>query len=168
MYFVTICTQNRLCLFGQIEDEFIPNSAGKMIQSVWNEIPSHYYGIELGSFVVMPNHVHAIIIITNPISVGAGPCACPRIGIDDMQHGQPQGVAPMSLSLPEIIHRYKTMTTKRYTDGVKNYGWRPFPGRLWQRNYYEHVIRNDGEHCRIAEYIANNPMCWKEDRLWIG
>ena len=71
------------------------------------------------------------------------------------------------MSLPEIVHRYKTMTTKRYADGLKNNGWRSFPGRLWQRNYYEHIIRNDGEYCRVAEYIANNPMSWKEDRLWI-
>ena len=72
------------------------------------------------------------------------------------------------LSLSDVVHRYKTLTTKRYADGVKNNGWQPFNGRLWQRNYYEHIIRNDDEYNRIAEYISNNPKTWKEDKLWIS
>jgi len=86
------------------------------------------------------------------------------------ESGQPQGVAPTwkRLSLSDVVHRYKTLTTKRYADGVKNNGWQPFNGRLWQRNYYEHIIRNDDEYNRIAEYISNNPKTWKEDKLWIS
>jgi len=56
------------------------------------------------------------------------------------------------------------MTTKRYTDGVKQHGWTPFPGKLWQRNYYEHIIRNENDLNRIREYIVNNPPTWKSDR----
>jgi REP element-mobilizing transposase RayT len=118
----------------------------------------------------MPNHVHAIIIITTD-NVGAGPCACP-ITTQPQDTGQPQGVAPTgmvkSLSLPDAVHRYKTMTTKRYVDGVKTFGWTQFHNRLWQRNYYEHIIRNDNEYQRIAKYIENNPTTWKDDKLWIG
>ena len=90
----------------------------------------------------MPNHIHGIII------VGAGLRACP----DDYQpgdkNGQPQGAAP-TLSLSDVVHRFKTLTTKRYTDGVKQHGWPPFSGRLWQRNYFEYIVRNEDELNRI-------------------
>jgi len=76
-YYVTICVQNRLCLFGSIsESVFIPSAAGIMIKAVWKEMPFNYEGLELGAFVVMPNHIHAIINIIDSY-VGAGPCACP-------------------------------------------------------------------------------------------
>ena len=68
------------------------------------------------------------------------------------------------MSLPDGVHRFKTLTTKQYVDGVKQYGWTQFPGKLWQRNYYEHIIRNDDELRRIREYIANNPLKWEFDK----
>ncbi|MDR2713894.1 MAG: transposase [Clostridiales bacterium] len=176
-----------------IDGVFKPSHAGEMVQSVWDEIPYHYPGIESGSFVVMPNHIHAIIKISHSdTSVGAGPRACPvtyahpiknehknpgqpqgNISmpslIDDggcQETGQPRGVAS-TLSLPDIVHRFKSLTTKRYGDGVKNNAWKPYPGRLWQRNYYEQIIRNDDDYNRIANYIENNPKNWKDDELWI-
>ncbi len=156
-YFITICMQNRECLFGHIADgQMILNDTGMMIQIVWNEIPPHYPEIEIDAFIIMPNHIHGIIVI-----VGAAPCGRPDHG--NGVKGQPQGVA-RTMSLPDVVHRFKTMTTKRYADGVKEYGWRRFPGKLWQRNYYEHVIRNDGERNRIREYIAGNPAQWESDR----
>ena len=133
------------------------NDAGIMIQTVWQEIPNHYPGVNVDAFVVMPNHIHGIIIL-----VGAGPCACPNSG-PCAGPGQPQGVAP-TLSLPDVVHRFKTMTTKRYAVGVKQHGWQPFPGRLWQRNYYEHIIRDDESLNRIRQYIAENPLRWYLDR----
>jgi putative transposase len=96
------------------------------------------------------NHIHGVI------TVGAGPRACPEYDVrshsDGQQfpNGQPQGVAS-TMSLPDIVHRFKTITTKRYADGVKQNGWKPFPGKLWQRNYYEHIIRNDNEIHRILQ-----------------
>jgi hypothetical protein len=77
--------------------------------------------------------------------------------------GQPQGVAP-TLGLPDVVHRFKTMTTKRYADAVKRLGWEPFRRRLWQRNHYEHLIRNEESLNRIREYILTNPMRWALDR----
>ncbi|MDF9392115.1 MULTISPECIES: transposase [Methylococcus] len=151
-YFVTMCTQNRACLFGDVIDGAMRvNDAGRMVQTVWDELPLHYVGVELDTFVVMPNHVHGIIVL-----VGAGPRACPK-------SGRPQGAAP-TLSLPDVVHRFKTLTTKRYTDGVKTGGWPPFHGRVWQRNYYEHIIRDEVSLHRIREYIANNPQQWALDR----
>jgi len=155
-----ICTQNRECLFGEIEDgEMVLNEAGRMVQIIWDEMRENYPGVETDEFVIMPNHIHGIVVL-----VGAGPRACPDIGpraCPDI--GQPQGVAP-TLSLPDIVHRFKTMSTKRYTDGVKQSGWPPYPGKLWQRNYYEHIIRNENELNRIREYIQNNPLKWEFDR----
>ena len=160
-YFVTICTQDRECLFGNVVNKnMVLNDAGLMVRSVWNEIPTHYSGFELHDYVIMPNHFHGITMI-----VGAGPRACPDPA-QPRETGQPRGVAPTGLSLSDIVHRFKTMTTKRYADGVKQNNWQPFDKRLWQRNYYEHIIRNENEYNRIAEYIIRNPQKWKEDTLW--
>ena len=156
LYFVTICTQGRHHLFGDIEDDTVKlTAAGEMVRTVWDAIPSHYPGVEIDQFVTMPNHIHGIIII-----VEAGPCACPSdIAQPQMpQTGQPRGVAPTGYSLPDVVHRFKTMTTKKYVDGVKLHGWQRFDGKLWQRNYWEHIIRNEQELSRIRYYIENNPM----------
>ena len=72
-----------------------------------------------------------------------------------------QGVG---LSLPDVVHRFKTMTTKKYADGVKQSGWPSFPGKLWQRNYYERVVRDPDEWVRIQQYIIDNPQQWEFDR----
>lgn len=69
----------------------------------------------------------------------------------------------LSLALPDVVHRYKSWTTKSYSDGVKQNGWEPFPGRLWQQNYYERIIRNGDELNRIREYIVCNPRNWAID-----
>ena len=156
-YFVTIVTQSRKCLFGEIvEAEMQLNDAGQMVEAVLNNFPKHYSRVECDAFVVMPNHVHAVIVL-----VGAGPRA------RSAPTGQPQGVAPTiktSLSLPDVVHRFKTLTTKQYIDGVKQYGWRHFVGRLWQRNYFEHVIRDEASLNRIRQYILDNPARWEYDR----
>jgi REP element-mobilizing transposase RayT len=134
------------------------NDAGRVVQAVWNEIPDHYPGVTVDAFIVMPDHMHGIVVL-----VGTGPRACPESEPISI-HGQARGPAP-TLSLPDVVNRYKTMTTKRYTDGVKNQQWAPFPGRLWQRNYYEHIIQNEHALNLIRRYIRNNPAKWAADRL---
>jgi len=152
--FVTLVTQHRTCLFGDIiNGESQLNDAGRLVQSVWIGLPVHYPGVVTDAFVVMPNHFHGIIIL-----LGTRPRACP-----EDNRGQPQGVAP-TMSLPDVVHRFKTLTTKRYADGVKQCGWTPFAGRLWQRNYYEHIIRDEESLDRIRQYIADNPARWTFDR----
>ena len=151
-YFLTVCTQNRQCLFGEIENtQMRLSDAGQMVQVVWKELTLRYPGVETDAFVIMPNHVHGIIIL-----VGAGPCACP----DTI--GQPQGVAP-TRGLPDVVHHFKTMTIKRYSDGVQQWQWPPYKEKLWQRNYYEHIIRDDKQLNRAREYILNNPLQWALD-----
>ena len=166
-YFVTICTQDRECIFGEaVDGRIVLNVPGQMVETVWRELPQHYPGMQLDAFVVMPNHVHGIIVL-----VAAGPSACPDgsaqrrevIGQPQGAMGQPQGVAP-TMSLPYVVHRFKSLTTARYSQGVLQDGWRPFPGRLWQRNYYEHIVRAEDELSRVRRYIADNPAHWEEDR----
>jgi putative transposase len=129
-YFVTICTQGRLCLFGDVVyGEMKLNDAGWMIESWWLELRNKFPSVEPGEYVVMPNHFHGIIAI-----VGADLCVCP-------DSGPPKG-AHIGAPLPKIVQWFKAMTTNEYIRGVKQYGWTPFLARLWQRNYYEHIIRN--------------------------
>lgn len=141
-YFVTICTQNRRCMFGDIADgQMALNDAGWMVQAVWDELPNHYADVELDSFIVMPNHVHGIVVLRDMVGAGFKPAPTKR-------HG-----------LPEIIRGFKTFSS-RYINGMRN-----TPGtKLWQRNYYEHIIRNETELNQIREYIVNNPLQWELDR----
>ena len=117
----------------------------------------------------MPNHVHGIIIIEND-HVGAPPCGRPLEGMEDVnpntERGQAQGPAPTEapLSLGDIVGRFETLTMTRYITGVQTKQWRPFPGKLWQRNYHDHIIRNDKELNDIREYIINNPLKWDLDQ----
>lgn len=151
-YFVTVCTQGRGDLFGEVvEGEMRPNDAGRMVRGIWDELSVFYPGVNVDEFVVMPNHVHGIIVLKV---------------LDSDESGQAQGPAPTNrsaLSLPEVVHRFKTMTTKRYAEGVRNSGWLPFDRRLWQRNYCEHVIRNDAALERLRRYIVANPSRWNTD-----
>jgi putative transposase len=185
-YFVTIVTQGRACLFGEVmAGEMRMNDAGRMVQQVWDELALFYEGVQTDAFIVMPNHVHGIIILTGNVRATPRGCPNPQSGPGQARgpaptsgSGQAQGPAPTAataptLGLPDVVHRFKTMTTKRYADGVRANQWTPFPGRLWQRNYYEHIIRDVGANGgatsrsplqRIREYILTNPLRWHLDR----
>lgn len=144
MYFVTICTQNHECLFGKIEEnEMNQNDAGRMIQTLWSEIPQFYLGFQVHEFIVMPNHVHGII---------------------EIEKIENQGEKPL-LPLSTIVQRFKSLTTKKYSDGVKQFGWVAYQDKLWHRNYYEHIIRNVEELNQIQRYILRNPINWARDRV---
>lgn len=94
-----------------------------------------------------------------------GPPRRVEMGGGQSRGGQSRGIAPTEVSLSEVVQWFKTMTTNEYIRGVKQSEWQPFPGRLWQRNYYEHIIRNEIEWNQIREYIQLNPMRWQEDEL---
>ncbi len=148
-YFVTIVTQGRECLFGEVADgEMWLNDAGRSVERWWAELSRKFPNVTPGIHIVMPNHAHGIII-TDP--VGADLCVCP----EGAHAGAP---------LPKIVQWFKTMTTNEYVRGVKTFGWSPFPGRMWQRNYFEHIIRDEESLDRICEYVVNNPATWTEDR----
>jgi putative transposase len=179
-YFVTACTQNRECFFGEIVDGVMRLTyVGEMIQKIWQELPEYYAGVGIDVFTIMPNHIHGIIILTNvgDPTIGAGPpVGAGPVGVGPRAYphpitGQPRGVvptgqvvAPMVLSLPDVVHRFKSLTTARYRKGVSENRWMPLCNRLWQHNYYEHIIRNEDELNRIRQYIEDNPLKWEMDR----
>ena len=157
-YFVSICTKDRKCLFGDIENqEMALNDAGRMVDKWYVELENKFKDIRCDEYIIMPNHFHAIIQNIGP--VGADLCVCP----DDHRHGHTSG-EHIGSPLHRVIQWFKTMTTNEYIRGVKQYGWVPFPGRLWQRNYYEHIVRKENEMSRIREYIRNNPAQWATDK----
>jgi len=175
-YFVTVCVQGRQCLFGDVIDgEMQWNDAGRMVMKWWREIENKYPDIKCDEFICMPNHAHFIVV-----NVGADLCVCPgntdkhanvgKYGNADKHVGADLCVCPDELGehagspLHRVVQWFKTMTTNGYIRGVKQNGWLPFSGKLWQRNYYEHIIRNDDEMNRIREYIEMNPARWAEDR----
>ncbi len=151
-YFVTICTQNRLCLFGEImKGRMQLNKAGLMTEAWWKKLADKFPNVQIDEYVVMPNHFHGIII------VGAAPCGRPD---DRSESGQPHRVAP---TVGDVVNWFKTMTTNQYIRGVRRNSWKPFFKKLWQRNYYEHIIRNEKELNHFHQYIANNPANWQSD-----
>jgi len=153
MYFVTICTQNRVHLFGEIvDDEMILNDAGNMVSKIWNGIPNDFNHIQLHEFIIMPNHIHGIIEIT----VGADSISAP------MDSGAEMDSAP---TLGTIMQSFKRYTTIQYIQMVKQNILPPFDKRVWQRNYWEHIVRNKNEYQRIAQYILDNPQKWGMDKL---
>jgi REP element-mobilizing transposase RayT len=160
-YFITICTQNRVCLLGDVlEGQMRLNDAGRMVERWWLELAHKFPTVALDAFVVMPNHIHGIIAI-----VGADLCVRPddpRVRPDG-EGTHDQGGTHAGVPRPKIIQWFKTMTTNEYIRHVKNHAWTPFCGRLWQHNYYEHIICNDESLNRIREYIATNPLRWHLD-----
>ncbi len=152
-YFVTVVTKDCACLFGEVVNgQMRLNDGGRMIEQWWFELNRKFSTVETDEFVVMPNHFHGIVVIAG-VTVGA-----------DLRVGPNSEGAHAGAPLPTIIQWFKTMTTNEYMRGVKTQGWPPFHGRLWQRNYYEHIVRSENELNRIREYIANNPLRWEMDR----
>ena len=140
-YFITICTQNREHFWGKIVDgEMILNHAGEMIQKWLYKLNDNFDSVLLDGMVIMPNHVHFIVSMD--------------MAIDEK-------------SLGEIIQWFKAMTTNEYIRGVKSNVFPVFNKRIWQRNYYEHIIRNEKSFFDIQEYMKNNPQKWEEDVLYL-
>ena len=163
LYFITICCQNRICRFGEIEnDEMILNDAGKMIETEWMNLKNRFPNIELNEFVVMPNHFHGILEIVGATLLDTTIPAENNL----TETGQPQGIAPTTKTVGDMMDAFKSITTVEYIRGVKNSGWKPFDGKLWQRNYYEHIIRNEQSYHNISNYIINNPAKWQEDKFY--
>ena len=155
-YFVTVCTKDRQCLFGKIFDgNMILNEFGKIVYDEWFLSVKIRNEIELyeNEFVVMPNHIHGIVwinadnILHNGNIVGA-------TGRSPLQYGPPKK------SLSSFVAGYKSAVTKQINQ------FRKTPGvSVWQRNYYEHIIRNEIELNKIRNYILNNPHNWETDDL---
>ena len=196
LYFITICAQNRVCLFGEIVGAplvgaqnkgnvqnipdiqydgdvqnkmdngndagrlddigrtdigrpqghaptvatMILNDAGKMVETEWFILTERFPNIELHEYVVMPNHFHGILQIVDISAAGK--------------------------TIGDMMDAIKSITTVEYIHGVKQSGWESFNGKLWQRNYWEHIIRDEQDYQRISDYIINNPAKWKNDKFY--
>jgi len=159
-YFVTICTRDRECLFGRIDNgEMLLNEYGEIIEECLMDLPEHYGNMELDCHIVMPNHFHGIIIIndiSHTVPVGAGFTVPVGAGLKPAPTGTSYIIK--CHGLPEMVRALKTFSArrineKRLTRGVP----------VWQRNYYERIIRDKDEFHRIRKYIINNPKNWVSD-----
>jgi REP element-mobilizing transposase RayT len=156
-YFVTLCTQERACLFGEVVDGEMRLDAGRQIvRQCWAEIPIHFPRVALDAFVVMPNHVHGIIILTDDMKVGA------RHAEVGARHAVPQQTErfgqPVAGSIPTVIRSLKSAVAYRL-NALRGTPDTP----VWQRNYYEHIIRNERALIAIRAYILKNPIQWAVD-----
>lgn len=158
-YFVTFVTQDRENRLGSVSNgEIQLNTIGNLVVAWWRKVPEKFSNVTLDEFVIMPNHVHGILWINDQ-------CKDESICLpEEIQTGQTAGFAPTNHpSLSEVVQWFKTMTTNEIIRGIKANNWQPFQGRFWQRNYYEHIIRDDKDLNSIREYILNNPTFWDCD-----
>ena len=178
-YFITICTQNRRHFFGEIIDSTIPdesimhlNDMGEMAEKYWVEIPQHFPFVSLGNFVIMPNHMHGILIIDNPTIVQTRLIA----SLSDLQSPTPESTSennstpttktggitgdknPMfHENISRIIRWYKGRCSFEIRKTHSDFGW--------QSRFYDHIIRNSASYENILNYISNNPQNWIKDKF---
>lgn len=155
-YFITICTHERQCLFGEIVDGVMRlNDGGVITERCWLAIPQHFPHALLDAFVIMPNHVHGIIIL-NDIMGAKNIVGANNHSPQQQQHqrnDQPHGT---SKTIGSIVRGFKIGVTQWFRQHTEIY-------TVWQRNYYEHIIRNEMDLHRIRNYIINNPLKWELD-----
>ena len=126
-----------------------------MVEAVLAELHARYHGIDVDRYVIMPNHLHAIIVLL------AGPAG---LGLTPENQELPVDRSAPRLALGDIVQRFKAMTSARYRAGVARDHWKRYEGILWQRDYYEHIVRDRTGLARIREYIESNPLRWDLDR----
>jgi putative transposase len=173
LYFITICCQKRACFFGNTpvgapivgaqnadnqnlipqnsKPQIILNDAGNMITAEWLKLQTRFLNIVLHEFVVMPNHFHGILQIANNT---VGVTLVGTLNADGKK------------TVGDIMDAFKSITTVEYIRGVKKMGWPPFDGKLWQRNFHEHIIRNEESFHTISNYIISNPLKWTKDKFY--
>lgn len=158
-FFVTICTHNKKPTLGKIINYKSQLSAiGKIVEKCWREIPEHFPNVYLDEWVIMPNHLHGIIVIRFPLGYDPAnegtACRAPTV-VDTVYE---EFGKPVAGSLPTIVRSFKSAVTKRVNELGRNSN-SPF----WQRNYFEHVIRNEESLNKIRNYIWENPIHWCAD-----
>ncbi len=167
-YFVTICTANREHYFGEIENgKMILSEIGKIAHKFWNEIPQHFPFIELDAFIIMPNHVHGIIIIdksNDNCNNGNDNERIAQTPNESIVQTPNLGVSSAALqkwksgNLGVIINQYKRICTINARKIHADFAW--------QTRFHDHIIRNDESYQRIQQYIINNPVKWDNDKFF--
>ena len=147
-YFITVCTYSRLLLFGRVVNgKMEANRLGAVVEDCWSKLPDHY-DVALDAFILMPNHIHGVITIEDtPTTVGAGLKPALPAASDSNRHG-----------VPEIVRAFKTFSARRINEMRASAGT-----PVWQRGFYDHVIRGENELDRVRTYIMDNPRRWPED-----
>jgi putative transposase len=151
MYFVTICATQRRCIFGQIHgNDIVLSRTGEIIRTCWIEIPRHFPNVKIETYVVMPNHLHGILTIDSKL---------PDANTQNKLTGATELFGrPSPRSIPTIIRSFKAAASKRVRESglvISEY--------IWQRGYFEHVLRDTREYIEITNYILQNPARWAED-----
>lgn len=148
-YFITICTYERRHLFGNVaENTFNCSSVGSIAREMWFKIPEHFGNVNLDEFIVMPNHVHGIVFIHSNVGV--------KFNAPTNYGSHYSNISPRQGTLSVMIRTYKSAVT--HTCKVNGYDL-----FRWQRNYYEHVIRNEDDLREIRDYVIYNPLKWEFD-----
>lgn len=137
-YYITLCTKNRLPILGRIEKgEMILNEFGRIVEECWFDLKNHYHNLKLDTFVIMPDHIHGIMIIDNSVPVST----------IKTRHG-----------IFEFVRAFKTFSSRRMNE-LEN-----TPGKTrWQSRFHDHIIRDEREFIRIQQYIRDNPLSWGKD-----
>jgi REP element-mobilizing transposase RayT len=190
LYFITICKQNRAHLFGEIvgsntngrhendcpentiQSQLILNDAGRMIEKWYHELENKYPDKRCHVMIVMLNHFHCIIEnlpidhVFRDDHVGSTLRGRP----ENDERGRPENPYGIEnkkygATIADAMDWFKTMTNNEYIRGVKQLGWQRFDGKLWQRSYWEHIIRDEKSYVKISKYIMNNPANWINDSL---
>jgi len=178
VYFVTICTADRVCHFGSFKNEIlILTELGQHAEYCWRDIPNHFPFVVLREFVVMPNHVHGILVIDkstvetqnlaslhDTLNLAFLHDALNLASVDDKQNlvalqGRQNGFGPQSRNLASIIRGYKI--------GVSKYAKNQAIEFAWQPRFHDHIIRNEASYLHIADYIQTNPQRWLEDTYYV-
>lgn len=160
-YFVTICTEDREELFGTIRNGIICISdLGAILWNEWFDLLQRFSSVELDSFIVMPNHIHGIIGIVGAEFTPAQFNAENKLNRQSTRDGADTRPAP---TLGDIISTFKSLSFRRWRTFVIKNDIQNVALKFWQRNYFEHIIRNEQSLGRIREYIQNNPLKWELD-----
>jgi len=173
-YFITICTHNRTHLFGTIAaGTVLTNAAGNAAADCWLQIPVHFPNVELDQWVIMPNHIHGILVITTPIE-GAFVAKAHTAATAQAQANAAAHLTSPETEKPRPPHRPRPSGTagtigsivRGFKIGVTNWHRRQsIATPIWQRNYWEHIVRDELQMQRIQNYIINNPAQWDTDSL---
>lgn len=159
-YFVTVCVKNREYLFGEIENGSMKiNEYGTIVKKCWDDLGNHYENLQLGEFVIMPNHVHGIMIIDNDIPIETG-YKQKETGYKPVSTKTKKKMMIKKHGISEFVRAFKTFSSRRINK-LRNAQSVP----VWQTRYYDHIIQNEKELSEICDYINNNPLKWEEDEL---
>ena len=174
-YFITICTQNREHFFGEIVGGKINlSNTGVIADIFWHEIPTHAPFVKLGDFMVMPNHIHGILILDKPDRGNGTDADVETLHATSLRkQRQPQSPDPDHPSakneqMAAISPKPNTISTiiRSYKSAVSKHATRLNLPNGWQTRYHDHIIRDDAEYQRISDYIIQNPSRWQDDKFY--